>query len=199
PAMLSVAQRQRATLLPDQPLGLGLTPLCQATQVTASRTDGYCVLDSEAVLSATGGLGDAYQLLDHEGKRLIAIPIGWAVSGARLARRENTLFLLTPAVTLHQVDERVQCVCKGGPVIVSMSGYVNLGSAFVIHDLPEVAIQQIVVPVVDDYVEWHCKAILVRNDHAPHSAVASAGPRADAAASGCSWSRPESPAPASRQ
>ena len=61
----------------------------------------------------------------------------------------------------------------------------NSGNFSGIHDLPEVAIQQIVVPVVDDYVEWHCKAILVRNDHAPHSAVASADPRADAAASGC--------------
>jgi len=172
PAMRLAAQRQRATLLPDQPQGLGLTRVCDATWDTAPRIGGYCVLNSEIVNSATGGLADAYPLLDHEGKRRIAIPIGRVGSWARLARRGSTLFLLTPAITLHQVDDRVQCVCRGGPVVMSMSGYEDLGSAFVLDDLSVVEVQRISVPLVDDYIEWHCKSTLVRSDHLSRPAVA---------------------------
>jgi hypothetical protein len=55
-----------------------------------------------------------------------------------------------------------------------MSGYVNLGLAFVLDDQPRAETQIIRVPVVDDYVAWDCQLILVRNDHVPHLAVAHA-------------------------
>ena len=70
-----------------------------------------------------------------------------------------------------------------------MSGYVNLGVAFVIDDAPNAAIEPITVPVVDDYVAWDCKMILVRNDHAPRPAVAYANPRLYASSNHCFGSR----------
>jgi len=173
PAMRSAAQRQGATLLLDQPRQLGFAPLCSATQDSALPAGGYCVRVPQSGIGARGQLGDVYQLLDHEGKRRIAVTIGEAHSWARLAKRGETLFLLTPAVTFQQVDHRVQCDCQGGPVIDSMSDYVNLGLAFVL-DLPTPQIQPIMVPVVNDYVAWDCKRIAVRNDHVPHPAVARA-------------------------
>jgi len=172
PAMHSAAQHQAATLLKDRPQGLWFTPLCDGTPDSTLRAHHYCVIQSEPVISVTGGLGDVYQLLDQEGKRRIAITIGEELRGARLAKRGNTLFLLKPALTFHQVDRRTQCQCEGGPVLVSMSGFVDLGLAFVLDDQPRAEIQTISVPVVDDYVAWDCKLFLVRNDHVPQPAVA---------------------------
>jgi len=179
PAMQRTAQRLGATLLPGRPQGLWFTPMCDGTPESTLRNHRHCVIQSQPVLNATGGLGDVYQLLDHEGNRRIAITIGEELRGARLAKRGNTLFLLTPAVTFHQVDRRAQCQCEGGPVLVSMSGFVNLGLVFVL-DEPPAEIQTISVPGVDDYVAWDCKQIFVRNNHIPHRAVAraSAGPDA---------------------
>ena len=173
PAMHRAAQRQGATLLPVQLRSLGFRPLCSATQDTALGAGSYCVL-SPGRISVRGGLGDVYQLLDHEGKRRIAITIGEAHSWARLAKRGETLLLLTPNVTFHQLDYRVQCECEGGPVIQSMSGYVNLGSAFLLDEGPKAEIQVITVPVVDDYVAWDCKVTYVRNDHVLRPTVAHA-------------------------
>jgi len=193
PAVLSAVERQGATLLPDQPRRLGIKRMCD----TALRPGGSCILYSGARVAVIGGLGDVYQLLDHDGKRRIALPVGLATRWARLARRGKTLFLLTPAVTFDQVDRRVQCECEGGPVVVGESGHVNLGSAFVLDDVPA-EIEQIIVPVVDDYVEWQCKITFVRNDHAPHSAVASADAR-HAPSSHCFRSWPDSRAKPSTQ
>ena len=47
----------------------------------------------------------------------------------------------------------------GGPTLVSMSGSVNLGLAFVLEDLPKPEIQPVIVLVVDDYIAWQCKVI----------------------------------------
>lgn len=174
PAMRRAAQRQGATLLPDQARTLGFKPLCDTTQNSAVRTERSCVLDSGGPISAVGGVGDVYRLVDRDGKHQIAIPIGEDATGARLAKRGNTLLVLSPQITFHQLDDRTQCECNGGPRVVSMSGYVNLGSAFVIDDLPEAEIQLVTVPVAYDYVAWQCKVIYVRNDHAPHLAVANA-------------------------
>jgi hypothetical protein len=144
--------------------------LCGTERDSALRAERYCVLYSGVALAATGDLGDVYRLLDHEGKQRIAITIGEAGSWARLAKRGKTLFLLTPTPKFHRVDRGVQCECRGGPVVVSMSGFIKLGLAFVLDDLPA-EIQPIIVPVVDDFVEWQCKMILVRNEHMPHRAV----------------------------
>lgn len=175
PAVLSAVERRGATLLPDEPQLLGLIPMCDATRDTASLSRGHCVLYSGRMISAIGELGDVYQILDH-GKRRIALTVGLGSRWARLAKRGKSLFLLTPALTFDQVDRRVQCECNGGPVVVGESGHVNLGSAFVLDDV-SAEIQQIIVPVVDDYVEWQCKITFVRNDHVPRPAVASADAR----------------------
>lgn len=172
PAMNSAAQRQGATLLLDRPQGLGFTPLCDETPDRAPRTHGYCVIQSLPVISATGGLGDVYQLRDHDGKPRIAITIGEELRDARLARRGNTFLLLTPAATFHQVDRRAQCECDGGLVLVSMSGYVNLGLAFVLDDQPTPEIQTVSVPVVNDYIAWDCKLFLAHNQQVSHPIVA---------------------------
>jgi len=129
--------------------------MCDATRDTGLPSRGHCVLSSGLMISAIGELGDVYQILDH-GKRRIALSVGLGNGWARLAKRGKSLFLLTPAVTLDRVDRRVQCECEGGPVVVGESGHVNVGSAFVLDDVPA-EIEQIIVPVVDDYVEWQCK------------------------------------------
>lgn len=171
PDMRRAAQRRGLTLLPERAQMLGFAPLCATTE-TASRTrPGYCVLMPGGALSATGELGDVYQLLDAEGKPRTAITLGEEHRSARLARRGESLFVLTPAATYHQIDRRVQCDCEGGPVIVSMSGFINLGLAFVLDAPPRADIQSITVPVVEDYVAWDCKRILVRNDHGPRPVV----------------------------
>jgi len=41
-------------------------------------------------------------------------------------------------------------VVQWGPNLVSMSGSVNLGLAFVLEDLPKSEMQPVIVPVVDD-------------------------------------------------
>jgi hypothetical protein len=176
-AMRSAAQRQGATLLPDQPRELGFKPLCDTTEDTGLRTERSCVLNSEGRISTIAGLGNVYQLIDGEGKRHIAITIGRERRWARLAKRGDTLFLLTPRITFRQVAHRAQCECNGGPTVISMSGSVNLGFAFVLEDLPKPEIQPVIVPVVDDYIAWQCKVIYVRNDHVPHLAVAYADAR----------------------
>lgn len=151
PIMRRAATQREAELLPGLPEGLGFTPWCAALGGHPP-PNHLCVLEAE---------GDAYRLVDHEGNRRVAIPIGWNSSTTRLARRGRTFFLLTPKVTAHKKDKRVQCECDGGPVIVSMSGYVHLGFAFVVDDQPEIETQQVTVPVVEDYIEWECKAVLV--------------------------------------
>jgi hypothetical protein len=169
PAMLRAAQRQGATLLPEQPRDFGLTRLCDATPDVSLRA-GYCVLDSGLLSSATGEVGNAFEVVDPQGKRRFALSLGRAISSARLASRGKTLFLLIPEVALHPIAHRTQCECRAGPVIISMTGYVNLGSAFLLDELPWADIRQIKVPVVDDDIEWKCKMLLVRNEQAPHRA-----------------------------
>lgn len=176
PVMLDVAQRQGATLLPNRPLGLGFTPLCGETGTTL-RSGRYCVLLPEQPISVTGSVGDAYQLLDSEGERHFAITLGASSEGARLATRDKRLLLLTPEITLHQIDKRAQCECNGGPVVLSMSGFVDLGFAFLLDDLPMDSIKRVSVPIVNDDIEWQCKVFLVRNDRGPRPAIAFADPR----------------------
>lgn len=172
PAILRAAQRRGATLLPDRPLELGFTPFCGAAPDIGPRRDGYCVLQSGTPISMSGEFADVYQLLDRQGKQHLAITLGESHNGARLARRGKTLFVLTLSATFHNVGERSRCECEGGPRIISMSDSVNIGSAFLLDDLAPAEIQQIVVPVVDDYIEWKCKTILVQNDHFPHLGLA---------------------------
>jgi hypothetical protein len=166
PIMLRAAQLQRATLLPEQLRDFGLTRLCDATPDTSLRA-GYCVLDSGLLSSANGDLGDAFEVVDPQGKRHFAVSVGRALSWARLATRGKTLLLLIPEITLHPIAHRTQCECGAGQVIVSMTGYVNLGSAFLVDELPWTDIQRIKVPVVDDDIEWKCKVLLVRNEQGP--------------------------------
>lgn len=171
PILRLAAQLQGVTLLPNRPQMLGFTPLCATPETTLRPRPGYCVLYSGQVLSATGNLGDVYQLLDAEGKPHTAITLGEEHRSARLARRGERLFVLTPRTTYHQVDRRVQCQCGRGPVIVSMSGFIDLGLAFVFDAAPNVEIQSITVPVVEDYVAWDCKQILVRDERGRRPAV----------------------------
>jgi hypothetical protein len=115
-----------------------------------------------ALIDVNPGLGNAaYLLLDPEGKTRFVIPIGDTPVTTRLARHGKTFFQLTPTVTRRKTGHRTACACDGGQVIVSMSGYVNVGFAFVVDDLPEGEIRQVMVPIVEDYIEWECKAILL--------------------------------------
>lgn len=158
PIMRKVAVQHGAELLPDLPQQLGLVPLC-ADGDGAPHPDSLCILllRPDVPVSETAELGNVYLLADHEGNRRLAVTLRTVSNTARLARRGKTLFLLIPRVTRHKTDERVQCECDGGPVIDSMSGYVNLGFAFFVDDIPNVEIQRIIVPIVEDYIEWECK------------------------------------------
>ena len=154
PTMRRAARQQGAELLPDLPRGLGLVPECAADGSTGPRVS--CVL-----IDVYPGFEKTYRLLDHDGHRRIAIPIGDTSATTRLARRGTTFFQLTPTVTYRKTGHQTACECDGGPVIMSMSGDVNLGFAFVVDDLPEVEVQQVMVPIVEDFIEWECKATLV--------------------------------------
>lgn len=159
PDMRRAALQHGAELLPDPPQAFGLTPWCSELGDAAPRRD--CVLRPDGLVNVTAGSGDTYRVLDHAGNQRVAIALGMQSSTTRLARRATTFFLLTPEVTRRRVYRRTACECDGGPVIVSMSGFMDLGLAFVVDDLPGVAIRRIKVPVVEEYIEWQCKAILV--------------------------------------
>ena len=92
----------------------------------------------------------------------MAVPIG-STAGAttRLARRGTKLLVLVPQVTPGKVASRTACECDGMPRIVTATGFVNLGFAFFVDEIPGVEIEQVLVPVTEDQIEWECKARLL--------------------------------------
>ena len=145
PAMRSAAEQRGATLLPDRAYDLQLWPVC--------RTDHQhgCVL-------AAAEDGRTHRIRDDRGNERMAVPIGpYARSTARLARRGTKLLILVPQVTEMKVASRTQCECDGMPRIVSATGFVHIGFAFFVDEIPGVDIEEVPVRVTEEYIEWQCK------------------------------------------
>jgi hypothetical protein len=149
PAMRRAASERGATLLPERALEFGLIPRCEG--IFASDLERICVLTSDHTIHRIRGVRGAVHM---------AISIeGHAPTTTRLARRGDTFLFLVPRVTARKVSTRTQCECDRSPKIVSMSGFLNLGFAFMLEDVPsaKVVAERIAVPVVEDFIEWECK------------------------------------------
>jgi hypothetical protein len=47
------------------------------------------------------------------------------------------------------------------PRIFSATGFVHLGFTFFVDEIPGVEVEEVLVPVTEDHVEWQCKARLL--------------------------------------
>lgn len=77
---------------------------------------------------------------------------------ARLARRGDQLFLLVPKLTRRQVDQRTQCECDDGNYGIAP---VHPRPVFVVEGTPNSNLQEVEVPVTEDYVVFGCAGFLV--------------------------------------
>lgn len=95
---------------------------------------------------------------DGEWHQVIPVGDDGSQAYARVARRGDTLFVLTPRIQRRAVDTGTACECDAGPIIV-----VRTYRAFLLDDLPVKKVERVVVPVTEDYIDWECKALLVEN------------------------------------
>lgn len=75
---------------------------------------------------------------------------------ARLARRGNTLLVLLPKVTRRKAGEGTACECDGMPR-PSIPGFY----ALVLDDSPPEKLEELEVPLFEDFVAWECKTYAV--------------------------------------
>lgn len=159
--MRLAAQRHGAVLMPDLAQRFGFLPICSTAEKRAMSDGELCVVGTERTLAVTGELASLYPLEDRRGNRHVAVTLGPAPKGTRLAVRGKTLFMLIPKASRRKVATCAQCECDQGPTISSMSGYVDLGFAFLLNDISSSQVRQVGVPTVEKFIEWDCKALLL--------------------------------------
>jgi hypothetical protein len=150
PAMRGAAARVGAALLPSAPERVDLANFCDMLVVRQNEDARNCVVSiAEDQRTAR---------ILHSSRNRIAVPVR-SKDGyyARLARRGNTLFLLVPTVTRSKVREGTECTCRGG--MYELERQVDLQWSFVIDDGPIDKVEEIPVPVTEQFAEWKCKLI----------------------------------------
>jgi hypothetical protein len=149
PSMRSAAEQRAATLLPQRAQEVELMALCRPDY------EHSCVL-------GTADSGRTYRIRDDRGNVRLAVPVGsHARSTTRLARRGTKLLILVPQVTPRKVTSRTACECDRKPRIMSATGFVNLGFAFVVDEIPDVDVEKVLVPITEDQIEWKCNVRLL--------------------------------------
>ncbi len=149
PSMRSAAERRGATLLPHHPAAVQLMALCRPDY------------EHSCVLGPTDN-GRTYRIRDDRGNARLAVPVGsHARPTTRLARVGSKLLVLVPQVTPGKVTSRTACECDGMPRIMSATGFVYLGLVFFVDEIPGVDVEEVLVPVTEDHIEWKCNARLL--------------------------------------
>jgi hypothetical protein len=149
PLMRSAAERREANLLPHRAQEVQLMPLCRPDY------EHSCVLEA-------ADDGRTYRIRDERGSVRVAVPIGLhARPTVRLARRGAKLLVLVPQVTPRKVTSRTACECDGMPRITSATGFVHLGLTFFVDEIPGVDVEEVLVPVTEDQIEWKCNVRLL--------------------------------------
>ena len=148
-SMRSAAERRGATLLPNHPEEVQLMALCRPDY------EHSCVL-------GPADNGRMYRIRDDRGNVRLAVPVGaHARRTTRLARGGSKLLVLVPQVTPGKVTSRTACECDGMPRIISATGFVYLGLTFFLDEIPGVDVEEVLVPVTEDQIEWKCNAQLL--------------------------------------
>lgn len=149
PSMRSAAERRGATLLPHRPEEVQLMALCRPDY------EHSCVL-------GPADNGRTYRIRDDRGNVRLAVSVGsLARPTTRLARRGSKLLVLVPQATPGKVTSRTACECDGMPRIMSATGFVHLGLTFFVDEIPGVDVEEVLVPVTEDRVEWKCNVLLL--------------------------------------
>ena len=76
--------------------------------------------------------------------------------GERLARKEATLFVLTPTVVMRKVDEGTRCECDAMP-----RAYPDETVAIVVDDAPIRKVVEFGVSFRHDFIDWECRVRLL--------------------------------------
>lgn len=148
PAMRAAALQRGALLLPGATEEVPLPPVCGDVFFDWTGLlfpKGMCVERSADRVFHLKAVGQATRFV-------VQVPTqGWPY--ARLARRGSTLFVLVPRVTRRKVGDRTACECGSmtRPVIPTVFG-------FFIDDAEQVEVEEVVVPITEDFIEWKCKA-----------------------------------------
>jgi hypothetical protein len=153
PAMRAAAARAGAILLPDTPITLNFTPLCDSNQ-PESALGTPC---AEEVSSE----GAAYHVRVQGKPRLAIVASSTDAYYARLARRGTTYFLLMPKISRRIQREKTKCDCDGMPRI---NLHLRSDSFFVLDDPAQPAavdVQQINVPMTEDVIARKCRQLLL--------------------------------------
>ena len=149
PSMRSAAEQREATLLPHRVQEVQPMALCRPDY------EHSCVL-------GTADNGRTYRIRDDHGSVRLAVSVGsHADPTTRLARRGTKLLVLVPQVTPRKVTSRTACECDGMPRVASATGFVPLGFTFFVDEIPGVDVEEVLVPVTEDQIEWKCNVWLL--------------------------------------
>jgi hypothetical protein len=153
PPMRAAAKKVGATLLATMPLKtLQVNPCAKTVGAHDAPERGCAAWVSED--------GRAFRWTDRAGSTFVTVRIpspAWQY--ARLARRNNTLILLVPAVTRHVVSRKTRCECLvNSPYWFSFDRYEE--AVFLLEDFPVDRIEVVQVPIVEDFIKWTCAAFV---------------------------------------
>lgn len=101
----------------------------------------------------------AFRWRSETGQELVGVRVtspSWMF--ARLARRANTLVLLVPVVTRHQLSEQRQCECHRDYGYFDFEGEIE--SVFLVEDMPIDGVEVVNVPIVEDFILWRCDLVV---------------------------------------
>jgi hypothetical protein len=161
PAMKRAAARFGAALLPNAARKIPLRGSCDSPVIPDIPPSWDCV-------SWRSEGGSLVRFQDATGKKYLVVLVKERDADyARVGRAGNRLVLLRPIITRDQVGERTRCQCDGMPHPVMPFSY-----GFVLDDFPVEGLDVADVSMIEDYVTWHCKEILLQSDPPARTALA---------------------------
>jgi len=153
-AMRKTAQSLGAEVVAVDARGLDLPHWCESTIAPEIGPETRC-------LKSASDDGRSFRIVDDRGEPRLFVPVrspAWPYS--RLARRGNTLFVLLPRVSRRRVDEATRCECNRS-YGYGYEEYLPKQFGFVVDDMPLSRVEEIEVPLTEDYINWRCKVIVI--------------------------------------
>jgi hypothetical protein len=161
PAIRAALEERGAILLPVEATTVRLPAPCSLAG--ANSLTEFAAHDPRLKCLESGGSskppadGQVIHLKGDQGKGWLAITVSPEhLAYARLARRGSRLIFVRPAITRRTVEDRTECECDAMPRVM-----IAETDAFLIEDVPEASLEVVDVPMVEEYVNWHCKTRLL--------------------------------------
>lgn len=148
PAMRAVAEQHGATLLPAVARDI-VAPLCGTPE---ARPGSSCL---EA--SAREGVYRVQDVSQDGVKTTTLIVVATRRPSlapyVRLARTGHSLLLLIPDVTRRKVRSAEACGCEDGETTTTDP----FRFSFVLDDLDATEVEEVHVPMIEDFIDWRCR------------------------------------------